>query len=216
MGRDISETAKAVGASRASVYKWLGGKFEPSLAKLAALAAVANVDLDWLITGRGEPRPDALPGYIRPVCRMQPAPLAFESRWLLANLGPRDLEQWAAELRAVLLDEQNPHKLAPPFLLEVPDDSMEPTLKQGDMLLVPQLSDPFDVRRVNGIYAVQLRQRGRPAHAGFVPRRIEWSPGSAIVRCDNPAYPHIIEVRRDARVPDAVSLGRAVWRGHFL
>jgi phage repressor protein C with HTH and peptisase S24 domain len=198
---DATKLAGLLGVSRSSLYKWLGAKFEPGLAKLATLAQATNVSLDWLITGRGEVRPNALPGYLQPAFDAGSAPVAFERKWFELNFGSEDQ--------------------LPPILVEVRDDSMEPTFRKGDLLL----GDRVSVHRENGIYLC-ARTRAlpdetilslsggepRPAEDGesirgkFVldknielirrlfPRRVEWKGSTAaIVKCDNPAYPTVIE-----------------------
>ncbi len=231
VGHEASEVAKKIGVSRSSFYKWLTGRFEPGLSKLAAFCTITNVSLDWLISGRGEIRPNELPGYVRPNYPLAPSwpPLIFESRWLERNIGPKSL--------------------FPLVLIEVPDDAMEPTLRKGDLVLARD----YEASRPNGLYLV-ARSRAEPGEQiipfrqadnlvgfeldldhirpakpdedvtsqfvldskghlvqRFFPRRVEWSiKGPAIVKCDNPAYSQVIEIT-DPIKQGIVVMKRVVW-----
>jgi len=227
-GKDANEIARVVGVSKASFYKWLAGKFEPDLAKLVALGNIANVTLDWLVAGRGEIRPDDLPGYIKPQSPVQPEPLAFERQWLRLRVG--------AQERADVI------------LAEVQDDSMEPALRRGDLLLALETGG----EHANGIYICARKQaesgekillnrpsgeqpltvrepeEGEDTSAMFLvnskgylvnrlfARRIEWlADSSAIVKCDNPAYP--LEVKISPENDQGILIvGRGVWHGRLI
>ena len=68
-----------------------------------------------------------------------PPPLAFELQWLETNV-------------EAALAPSNDRVL---LLLEVPDDSMEPTLKKGDFVLVR--SEKTATAPINGIYAIVVK-----------------------------------------------------------
>src|SRR5208282_5318332 len=51
--RDIAELAAKIAVTPVTLYRWLNGKFDPSLPKLAELAEALNVNLAWLVTGTG-------------------------------------------------------------------------------------------------------------------------------------------------------------------
>ncbi len=238
IGHDAAEVAKKIGVSRSSFYKWLTGRFEPSLSKLAAFCSITNVTLDWLILGKGEARPNNLPGYTKPTYPLDPSwpPVLFENRYLEGGGIGRDL-------------------YFRPTLVKVLDDAMEPQLRKGDLVLGRQ--DGTD--RTSGLYLI-VRTRAKPGeqiipfrHAQnlvgfeldlehprlaepdedisynfvldskghlmqrFFPRRVEWSiKGSAIVRCDNPAYSQVIEITDSKKQGIAVS-HRIVWHsGRFI
>jgi transcriptional regulator with XRE-family HTH domain len=50
---EIKDLAAKVGATPATVYRWLNGQFDPSLPKLSELAEAMNVNLAWLVTASG-------------------------------------------------------------------------------------------------------------------------------------------------------------------
>lgn len=217
-GRKIAEISKAIGVSEASFYKWLEGRFEPGLAKLAALASIGNVTLDWLITGAGRMRPDDQPGYVVPSWPGQRAPVLFERDWFEKNIG-----LFVDELKKVLAAQQ-PEQFADSHLFEVPDDSMEPTLKKADLVLGWGVAGNAPS---NGIFlvwfrdraatdqeiAASLESRGLPQR--IFPRRIEWSEDSFLVKCDNPAYPEPIRVTEKEMLRTIV-MWRVVWHGRLI
>ncbi|MFO1434100.1 MAG: S24 family peptidase [Candidatus Competibacteraceae bacterium] len=87
----------------------------------------------------------------------------------------------------------------------VSGDSMEPTLRAGDLLLVDTSH-----RRVmeDAIYAI--------IRAGLVcAKRLQrWQDGSILIRSDNPSY---AEERVAAGALDRLEVvGKVVWRGHWL
>jgi hypothetical protein len=85
-------------------------------------------------------RSNQIQGYIKPRSPKDRPPLAFERGWLDTHFGPL-AKEWLQ-------------------LFEVQDDSMEPTLRSGDLVLATQPTETWlDAR--NGIYLVG-RTRARP------------------------------------------------------
>jgi transcriptional regulator with XRE-family HTH domain len=223
VGISSEEVARALGVSRTSFYRWLGGRFEPGMAKLAALASIANVSLDWLIAGRGEMRPAAVPGYVKPHSPIAPQPLAFERRWCAANIFRVPLSEIIpASSEGVDLDSFIASGI---ILTEIQDDAMEPTLNKGDLVLARRVT----LARANGIYLLcrTSLEAGEKQVGSFVVdsagelvnrlfvRRLEWSEGGrALVKCDNQAYPGTIELTDHTE--DMVLAGPVIWYGRFI
>jgi transcriptional regulator with XRE-family HTH domain len=214
LGKNPAEIAKSVGVSRSSYYTWLAGKFEPSLSKLAMLASITNVNLDWLITGRGRMHPDEQPGYLAPSWRLgERPPVLFELDWFRKN---------AFSIVAPLGAYGAAH------LFEVPDDSMEPTLKHRDLVLARDLAGAAAEAPTNGVYLVWFRDRaitdekiaaslksGNFPPRTF-PRRIVWSENSFLVKCDNfAAYPDPIKVTAE-KILSTIVTWRVVWHGRLI
>lgn len=228
IGHEAARVAKEIGVARSSFYKWLAGRFEPSLAKLQVFSSITNVNLDWLITGRGEMRPGELLGYLKPNYPSgQFPPLAFERRWLEKNIpiGPG-----AEEIRTVIAPGKLHAEILLPVLIEVRDDAMEPTFRRGDLLLARRDVQPFR-DRTNGIYLIARIQPepGEKAAGPFLldsegklvdrlfARRVEWTAlGSAIIKCDNAAYPLTVELPGDDDRPPLQIAGRVVWQGRLI
>ena len=135
--REIGELASKVGVAPATLYRRLNAQFDPSLPKLAELAEGMNVRLAWLVTGTGpidarHARRHALleeygaPDFESAGGTPGKSPLAFYERWLFKLLyGSQE------EPKAFGATDMNP-----PLLMEVSDDSMEPTIAKGDLLLI--------------------------------------------------------------------------------
>jgi phage repressor protein C with HTH and peptisase S24 domain len=173
--RDIAAIAQETGVSRTTIYNWIAGSNEPSLETLAKLAAVTGVNFSWLTTGQGSMRPkEDLPGFtfvqlIKPNGKewnFVGGPIAFEQEWLIDLAGGH----WSVAC------------------IEAPDDTMEPTIKRGDLLLFNNFEPvchggPGDIG--NGIYVVGL------AKFKYAIRRVQWRPavGQKVIGSDNKKYP---------------------------
>ena len=111
--------------------------------------------------------------------------------------------------------------MSPPLLVNVPDDSMEPTFKRGDLVLVDR---SFGIRTVtpvqtgagsiyDGIYL--FRPAPLPKDSATLPahlliRRVAYQvDGQMIVRSDNPKYPQEVYSRDIRGRPKPI--GRVVW-----
>jgi phage repressor protein C with HTH and peptisase S24 domain len=221
---DIADLAVKIGVTPVTLYRWLSAKFDPSLAKLAQLADAMEVNLGWLVTGTG-------PVDSRRALRH--ARLAdYETAEYAATEGGSDQapiafhEPWLFELLYGTHDEPTLFGTAdmkPPLLMEVLDDSMEPTIKKGALLLIdrsfgigPKIRKrpPSEARSAyDGIYVFRLgsspdRVDGSSDH--LVVRRVQYRlDGTMVVTGDNPKYPV------ESYPPDAPNrpkpLGRAVW-----
>jgi len=206
--------AKATGVSSSAFRKWLKGIAEPSRDRLVALAEAAGVNVSWLAQGEGmapdllrlaarahSPQSAGLTGNVditqflvlpkRPEAAAAgsgaPVPdvpaefIAFRQDWVRATFGrePGDL------------------------LLEVSiGESMEPGIRNGDLLLVDTTDRTF---RNFGIYVIEARGER------LVKRVQRKFDGSLILISDNAVYqPESIsaELAKEVRV-----IGRVVWRG---
>jgi phage repressor protein C with HTH and peptisase S24 domain len=226
---DIAELAKKIEVTPATLYRWLNAKFDPSLPKLAQLAEAMQVSLAWLVTGTGPMdrrqalRQAQLEGYAAPA--FEPAssddekpPIAFYEPWLFKLLygTPEDLTLFAAT------------DMSLPLLIEVRDDSMEPTIRRGDLLLIDRSFGmrPATLKRArrerrsphDGIYAFRshlLQGNGEKSTGDLVVRRVQFRlDGAMIIRCDNSSYPEEDYPPKAPHRP--VPLGLVIWRGSSL
>jgi phage repressor protein C with HTH and peptisase S24 domain len=166
---DIAEIAAQIGVRPATLYRWLSARFDPSLPKLADFAAATNVNLAWLVSGQGplDPRQAmrhamleeyAAIDFAPADAKAAKAPLAFHEPWLFQLL----FGSWE---ESKLLGP-TPTQSAP-LLMEVGEDSMEPTIAKGDLLLIDRSCglSPTEIRQaqlqarspLDGIYAFQPR-----------------------------------------------------------
>jgi phage repressor protein C with HTH and peptisase S24 domain len=206
--------AKATGVSPSAFRKWLRGVAEPSRDRLVALAEAAGVNVSWLAQGEG-PQPDLvsmamrarssdaseLTGYLSPlqylllptkpeaaaagggsqVAKTPTEFIGFRRDWLRATFGlePDDLR------------------------LEIAiGESMEPYLRNGDLLLVDTTDQSI---RNFGVYVIEARGER------LVKRVQRKFDGSLILISDNKLYqPELIpsDLAKEVHV-----VGRVIWRG---
>ncbi len=198
--------AKASGVPQSSIRHYLG-KGEPTRPVLVALAKAAGVRTGWLADGIGpmgeeevsaagetldenyvrialyDPQSDASGG--SPADRV-PAqnPLALEQSWVRNQLHVGS---------------------APLKLLYMEGDSMEPTLRQGDLVLV----DRADTRARDGVCLLNMES------SLFVKRLQYVSPDAFTVSGDNPTTkPFNIALSNNGAQVRIV--GRAIWADRKL
>jgi phage repressor protein C with HTH and peptisase S24 domain len=223
--REIGELASKVGVAPATLYRWLNAQFDPSLAKLAELAEAMNVSLAWLVTGTGpmdarNARRHALleeygaPDFESAGGKAGRSPLAFYERWLFKLL-------YGSQEEPKVLGAADTN---PPLLMEVSDDSMEPTVAKGDLLLIDRTFGvtPTAQHRAagersvhDGIYAFRsgsLGGSGNNPTGHLIIRRLQYRLDvTVVVRCDNPRYPEEVYALKRQKPP--VPVGRVIWRG---
>jgi phage repressor protein C with HTH and peptisase S24 domain len=110
--------------------------------------------------------------------------LAFKRSWLLTELRVR------------------PEDLA---LVHVEGESMEPTLRPGDLILVNR----HDTAARDGIFLLRL-------DSTLLVKRLQRLPGGKLkVASDNPAYePFVVSMEDDSQ--DLAIVGRIVWSGRRM
>jgi len=210
---------------------------EPSLSKLAAFCSITNVTLDWLIVGKGEMRPNELRGYIKPLCPVDPSwpPVIFEKRYLEGVIGPPDVS--FPLLLIKVPDDAMEDTLRKGDLVLARNDGADRT--SGLYLIVRTRAKPGEqiipFRRAHNLVGFELDlEHPRLAEPDedigdnfvldskghlmqrFFPRRVEWSmKGSAIVKCDNPAYSQVIEIT-DPKKQGIAVMHRIIWHGGLI
>jgi phage repressor protein C with HTH and peptisase S24 domain len=193
--------AAASGIPYGTLQKIMQGKTDPGLSDLRALAQTMGVGIDWLITGMGPESGDgddgdeefvrvslydvhasAGPGAIAPAME-QPTAIKFRADWLTkrgANLN---------DLQAV----------------RVRGDSMEPTLKNGDLIVI----DTVRITPSDGIYVIAHDDEIQ------VKRLQRLSPTRLVVASDNPLAGNTEIDLRDATQHPRI-IGRVIWLGRDL
>jgi len=219
---EIGDLASKIGVTPTTLYRWLNGKFDPSLAKLAQLADTMNVNLAWLVTGKG-PFDSRLA--LRHALLEDYGTSDFESAGGKAEKTPLAFyEPWLSEL---LYGPPNEPTLSGttdmkvPVLIEVLEDSMEPTIVKGDLLLIDRSFGvrPSELERAqkeersphDGVYAFRAPSLGGTTKGRSIIRRIQYRlNGTMVIRCDNPKYPEEVYALESRNLP--VPFGRVVWR----
>jgi phage repressor protein C with HTH and peptisase S24 domain len=192
--------AKSLQISKSSLIRYEKEMRLPDAELLARICATYPVKLEWLITGRAVVEPEAV----------QPVSVQIPKYDIGASAGPGaylDAEE-EPELMAVDLQwlrqelNVNPSEVS---MIYARGDSMQPTISDGDMLLVSEQVDPIRdgiyVSRYDGLLQVKRLQR---------------QPKGVIrVTSDNPAYdPFSVNLKEEGT--DFVIVGRVVWVGRKL
>lgn len=201
------EAAEAAKIPLGSVRKYEQGSSKPGSDALASLSTL-GINANWLLTGEGpmlvanlnasgEPSADyvAVPLYdgVRAAAdhgalvehEMAERSVNFSATWLRSTFGarPKDL-----------------------CMINVTGDSMEPTLRAGDVLLI-------DCRVLRpdreGIYVVRIND-------AILVKRVQVLPGGVFrFTSDNPAFqPFNVTPEDESNAP--VIIGRALWSGRLL
>lgn len=214
--RNISELANEVGVSRSALYKWLSGKSEPAIAKLGAFARATNSSVSWLVGGEGSWKAQ-IADYVIPNSGGTRAPLAIDQEWLKQHSTTPMFRAASASVA-----RQAPFL----YLLEIEDDSMEPTLKKGELVLADAAGKGG---KRNGLYAIGFTSKELLAEPGdpdkptvrFVVRRVQHhlDDKSLTISCDNKIYASETRTwtREEGRVREGVVvLAWVFWHGSFL
>jgi phage repressor protein C with HTH and peptisase S24 domain len=197
---DVAALASKVGVTPVTLYRWLNAKFDPSIPKLAELAEATNVNLAWLVTGQGpidarQAGRHALleqygtTGFESAAGPNGKSPLAFYQPWLFKLLYGSQEEPTAF----------GPTDMNPPLLIEVGEDSMEPTIAKGDLLLIDRSFGVSPAARpqavaegrsaYDGVCAFQsgsLNGGASKQTGHLIIRRIQYRlDGKMVISCDN-------------------------------
>ncbi|MGD9539048.1 MAG: helix-turn-helix transcriptional regulator [Alphaproteobacteria bacterium] len=220
------ELARRTSIRRRTLGDYLSGASEPKASALKAISAVTKIAIDWLVTGRGPKHPQYLAltasGELEPFepIAEEPAvyqvPAALEGRYVFV---PRHEVRAAAGAGSVVTSEQvvdylafkaewirslglTPQRLS---LIEAAGDSMEPTIRPSDLLL---LDIGIETVKQNAIYVVSV------AGELVVKRLQRLFDGTVIMSSDNPAYQPEQLTADEAATLHIV--GRVIWIGRQI
>ena len=206
--------AKAAGVSPSALRKWLRGEAEPSRERLITFADAAGVEIAWLVRGEGE-QPN-----LRDTSNRRQASAARDDTdqpptdaFLLLPHRPKAAAagsgkpppEYPAEFIAFRHDwirsvfDLDPEQV---MLILAVGDSMEPGIRDGDLLLVDTRSNAFTEF---GIYVFEARGER------LVKRVQRKFDGTLYVISDNTVYqPEVIssELATEIKV-----VGKVIWRG---
>jgi phage repressor protein C with HTH and peptisase S24 domain len=203
----LAPAGRLAGVTDEQVARWRDGKSKPNLFGIAALASAAGKSVDWVLRG---PAADEL------VVRRPGSDEALED----FRLVPRLNVQAAAGAGAMVADESAAEMLAfrtewlhrrginaaAAHVLTARGDSMEPTIRDGDILLVDTSID-----RVvdNAIYVVVYSGR-------TLVKRVQLRlDGSVVLKSDNREI-FDDEAVPVAEVPALNIAGRVMWFGRSI
>ena len=206
--------AKAAGISPSALRKWLRGEAEPSRERLITFADAAGVEIAWLVRGEGE-QPQLADassrrrdGFGRDESGHPPADefllLPHRPKTAAAGSGKPEPEV-PAEFIAFRRDwiravfDLDPDQV---MLISAAGDSMEPGIRDGDLLLIDTRQAAFSEF---GIYVFEARGER------LVKRVQRKFDGTLYVISDNTVYqPEVIssELATEIKV-----IGKVIWRG---
>lgn len=188
--------ANQVGIGEASIRQYLKGSI-PSMDKVVQIARVAGVSLEWLATGAGTkeaPKPREMIGY---------GAQGMEDREL--NPYTHGIAQASSTARAGGPISETPELLvvltkfiagnllnpAEIFAFYVRDDSMEPTIRSGDLLICSNHGS--HIKQGNGLYVLSTDG------SEWMVRRTQISSAEEIeIICDNTASYHPRTLKRES------------------
>lgn len=208
------KVAQRTGIHVGTIDRYMAGKTEPSALKLASIADVCEVEIAWLLGQRGHAEileliptaladtpPARLDADFVPVPYVDVKASAGAGRLVLPGEGEADAIMMlkVAWLRSIGVSPRHAQ------IITAVGDSMEETIRDGDLLLVDR---GIDRVMDNGIYVVAL------AGLVLVKRLQVRFDGAITLISDNPKYP-TETVPRDQTASLQVE-GRVRWFGRTI
>ncbi|PKF56105.1 LexA family transcriptional repressor, partial [Alteromonadales bacterium alter-6D02] len=190
--------AELTGRSPSTIYRICRGGSRPSLAYLEHLYETFNIDLNWLITGERN---------VEQLDHKQTSDLVIAPKFDVeasAGFGQVGFAEEVSEhfgfSRQWLASQLGVHTDKVAFV-SVKGDSMQPTLEDGDMILVDM---SYQQVHKEGVYLLYTED-------GLMTKRLKPIKGGIKVVSDNPEYPSweiLASTQEQARV-----VGKIVWFG---
>lgn len=215
------QLAKLVGVTEKAISKWLNAESMPGRANMHTLASRLNVRVEWLQHGSGSKKEGAA-RQDESVARIPPR--NFDLNTSTEYTGVLQLDAHGStgdgednshvEIRGVMAFKSawiRANRLNTKTLdvIYAKGHSMEPTINDGDVLLVDESkTEPKDGQ----VFAMQSVDKGT-----IVKRLIKSDFDGWIIRSDNPDKTRYgDENLRDGEINEIRIIGRVVWRGGML
>lgn len=203
LGMSQQTLSTKIGVSLTTIQNYEGGQF-PKGSHAIRLAQVLLVSLDFLFLGKDTRRLSNRPSNTQSVPEDEIVMIPMVEAILSAGGGSLetsgDSEKGYAFRRDFIQRKGNPDNMV---LMRVSGDSMEPEIKDGDVILL----DQSKIRIVPGkMFAVGFEE-------SIYVKKIDNLPGKVILRSENPVYPPVeLDVRGDLAEQFRV-IGRVLWVG---
>lgn len=183
------ELARMTGIPRRTLEYYLSGEREPKASRCVQIARAAGVEPGWLVSGEGK-----MLSNMRDGCDLLARCLQIELHDPEENAEGSTTLSLPSEWLGRNIEKD--HQL---LAIRVEGDSMEPTLRSGDILLVDSSS-----RRIHDGQLFVLRDQG-----SLLIKRLQPALGGRVrVISDNPRYPEQV-----VDSPELDILGRVIWKG---
>lgn len=205
VGKDqtLEQFAQKIGVSSRTLGNYLRGEREPSYEFLRRVRTICGADINWLITGEGTPgtSPVAWVGSTDQVAipRYSFKPSAPEGPFTLSS----DNEPYLSVPRAWLA--RHLPEGARPGIMEATGDTMEPTIADGDLLLL-DLSIDRSAIKDGGVFVISID------NTPLVKRLQVTADGHILIRSDNDLYEQERVTREFADERITVH-AKVVWAG---
>jgi phage repressor protein C with HTH and peptisase S24 domain len=200
--KNREEAARAAGVAKSTLQRWGDGTSDPSFEGLVRLAGAAEFSLDWLATGIENPENVlAQLGHNFIMVPRYDVEASTGPGALTAKENVVDYMAFQVEWAKRALDA-DPERLA---LISAKGDSMEPTIRAGDLLLVDTSVDRF---LDDAIYVVVIDGRL------LVKRAQLFMNGTIAVKSDNASY--VEQILSPDEAAGAVVAGRVRWIGRLV
>jgi phage repressor protein C with HTH and peptisase S24 domain len=221
---DYTPWAQVRGLSPSTVEGWLNKGLAPYKKSLGKLVAATGIPVEWWESGEGEPPVNqalkAMAGFsgehkpsshrvVEPRAGYVAIPLYNGVR---AAAGAGAIVAHEVSDDALMFQEEwvrfelgaRPQDL---YLIRVAGDSMEPTLRSGDAILVDRRATRPDRE---GVYIMRMNNM-------LLVKRLQALPGGRVrVTSDNPAFAPFDVAVPDLQGDDIAIIGRVVWVGRRL
>lgn len=207
--KNRAAAAEAAGVAKSTLQNWIEGKSDPSFEGLVKLANAAGVSVEWLATGSETVKP-SIDELRRDVAKVGNGFVMVPRYNVEASAGPGALADEENILDHMAFQEgwvrrtlrADPHKLA---LISAVGDSMEPTIRAGDLLLIDTgVNEVID----DAIYIIAM-------DGHLVVKRLQRFFGGAVaVKSDNPTY--VEQTLTSDEAGYATIAGRVRWIGRLI
>ena len=203
MGMNQQTLATKIGVSLTTIQNYEGGQL-PKGSHAIRLAQALSISLDFLFLGKSSSTLPNQPSEFQLLFDEEIVMIPMVEAVLSAGGGSFETngnyEKGYAFRRDFIRRKGNPNSMV---LMRVSGDSMEPEIRDGDVVLL----DQSKTRIVPGkMFAVGFEE-------SIYIKRIDNLPGKVILKSENPAYPPVeLDVRGDLAEQFRV-IGRVLWCG---
>ena len=160
-----SDLAHRLNVRQTTISNWENGKTEPDTASLHAMASLFDVSIDYLLGNSGNPEPVSTSGIRIPVLGDVAAGIPIEAVENIVDY--EEIDQ--------VMASAGEH-----FGLRLKGDSMEPRMREGDVVIVRKQEDvatgDVAVVLVNGDSATVKRIKKGPSGISLIPNNPAYDP----------------------------------------